>query len=76
MAKKKYQKFYKYKCTITEEEFTVTKEAPNPDELTSVTAFYEMHAEEDDRPEHIKIQSKQKLEEDQAQAEEEAQEQE
>ena len=62
MAKRKYEKFYNYKCTITDEEFTLTKEAPNPSELTSVKAYYEMHPEEDDRPEHIKILAKQELE--------------
>ena len=58
MAKrKKFKKIYRYQCTMTEEEFKTTREAPNPDELISIKAYYEMHPEEDDRPENIKKQS-------------------
>lgn len=57
MAKrKKFKKIYRYQCTMTEEEFKTTREAPNPDDLMSVKAYYEMHPEEDDRPEDIKKQ--------------------
>lgn len=41
---------------MTEEEFKTTREAPNPDDLMSVKAYYDMHPEEDDRPEDIKKQ--------------------
>lgn len=44
---------YRYKCTITEEEFKVTSKAKNPSELISIRAYYEMNPEEDDRPEAI-----------------------
>jgi hypothetical protein len=55
MAKrKKGKKIYKYECTITGEEYKMTAEAPNPDELTSVNAYYELQPEKDDRPAHIK----------------------
>jgi len=54
VARKKYKKTYEYKCTITEEAFTTTREAPHPDELISVKAYYQMHPEKDDRPESIK----------------------
>lgn len=56
MARKKFKKIYRYSCTLTGEEFKVTTEAKNPDDLMSVKAFYEMNPERDDRPEHIKIQ--------------------
>lgn len=54
MAKRRVKKEYKYQCSLTEETFTTTKEAPNPDELVSVEAYYELHPEEDDRPENVK----------------------
>lgn len=57
MARRKnFKKIYRYQCTMTEEEFKTTREAPNPDDLMSIKAFYEMHPEEDDRPENIKKQ--------------------
>ncbi len=56
MAKKKFERILKYKCTITGEEFKMSTEAPKPSELMSLRAYYEMHGEEDDRPEHIKKQ--------------------
>jgi hypothetical protein len=54
--RKKFKKIYRYQCTMTEEEFKTTREAPNPDDLMSVKAYYEMHPEEDDRPEDIRKQ--------------------
>ncbi|MCO4793020.1 MAG: hypothetical protein KC493_04870 [Bacteriovoracaceae bacterium] len=54
--RKKFQKIYRYQCSITEEEFKTTKEASNPEELMSIKAWYELHPEEDDRPESIKKQ--------------------
>lgn len=54
MARKKYKKIYTYQCTITEEEFKTTREAPSPDELVSINAYYDLHPEEDDRPESVK----------------------
>lgn len=57
MAKRKsYKKIYRYQCTITGEEFKTTREAPSPEELISVKAYYDLHPEEDDRPEAIKQQ--------------------
>lgn len=53
---KKYARNYVYKCTITGEEFQTTASAPNPDELVSVKAYYQLHQEEDDRPDYIKKQ--------------------
>lgn len=54
MAKKKFKRFYNYKCSLTEETFKVTKEAQHPEDLMSVKAFYQLHPEHDDRPEYIK----------------------
>lgn len=50
MKRKKEKLFYKYDCTITGEQFTVTQKAPSPKELVSVSAYYELHPESDDRP--------------------------
>jgi hypothetical protein len=60
VVKKKFKKIYNYKCTITEKEFKTTAEAPNPEDLTCVSAYYELNPENDDRPEHIKITLKSK----------------
>ncbi len=55
MAKRRSKKrIFKYQCTISGEEFRLTSEAPNPNELVSVNAYYDLHPEEDDRPEFIK----------------------
>lgn len=54
MARKKNVQIYRYRCTITDEEYKTTEKADNPDDLISVQAYYEMNPEEDDRPEHIK----------------------
>ena len=50
MKKRKEKTFYKYQCTLTQEEFITTRQAPHPDELISVKAYYDLHAQEDDRP--------------------------
>lgn len=65
MSKKKIKKIYKYECTITGETFKTTAEAENPGELTTVSAYYQMHPEKDDRPIEIKVKVKAK-EEDEA----------
>lgn len=52
--RKKEKKIYKYECTITGDQYTLTEKAENPDDLTSVKAYYEMHPEKDDRPADIK----------------------
>jgi len=54
MARKKKIRFYKYKCSITGEQFKVTSQAKNPDELLSVKAWYELNSDKDDRPEVVK----------------------
>ncbi len=66
MMKKKIKKIYKYECTITGEVFKTTDEAKNPGELTTVSAYYQMHPEKDDRPTEIKVKVKMKEEEDAA----------
>lgn len=58
MSKKKIKKIYKYECTITGESFKTTAEAPEPGELTTVSAYYQMHPDKDDRPIEIKIKVK------------------
>ncbi len=55
MAKRrKEKKTYKYECNLTEEKYILTAKAQNPDDLMSITAYYEMNSEEDDRPADIK----------------------
>lgn len=51
--RKKVKQTYRYKCTITDEEFKTTKQASNPEELISVAAFYELNPDRDDRPQNI-----------------------
>jgi hypothetical protein len=58
MSKKKIKKIYKYDCTITGESFKTTEEAEHPNELMTVSAFYQMHPEKDDRPAEIKLKVK------------------
>lgn len=64
--KKKIKKIYKYECTITGEVFKTTEEAKHPDELTTVSAYYQLHPEQDDRPIEVKIKLKAKEEEEAA----------
>ena len=66
MSKKKLKKIYKYECTISAESFKTTAEAPNPGELTTVSSYYQMHPDKDDRPIEIKIKVKAKEEEEAA----------
>ena len=54
MRKKKRIKYYNYECTITGQSYRTTEEAPNPDDLVSVTTYYELNPEHDDRPENKK----------------------
>jgi len=39
---------------MTGEQFTMTEKAPNPKDLVSVKAFYELNPEKDDRPAVVK----------------------
>jgi hypothetical protein len=55
MAKhKRAKRIYEYTCSISGEVFKTEKEAPRPKDLMSVKAYYEIHPENDDRPEKIK----------------------
>jgi hypothetical protein len=56
VARKKNIQIFRYKCTMTDEEFKTTRKAPNPDDLISVNAYYDLNPEMDDRPEHIKLE--------------------
>jgi hypothetical protein len=58
MSKKKIKKIYKYECNVTGEQFKTTAEAPAPGDLTTVSAFYQMNPELDDRPLEIKVKIK------------------
>lgn len=54
MKRRREKITYNYECSITGEQFTTTEKAPQPKELLSVKAYYEMHPEMDDRPAVIK----------------------
>ena len=58
MSKKKIKKIYKYECNVTGEMFKTTSEAPSPGDLMTVSAYYQMHTEEDDRPTEVKLKVK------------------
>lgn len=45
---------YNYQCSLTGEEYVTTEKAPNPKELLSVKAWYEMNPDQDDRPAVLK----------------------
>jgi len=53
VARPKKKIFYKYKCTLSGKEYKCTRKAPNPDELVSLKAYYDLNPEEDDRPANI-----------------------
>jgi hypothetical protein len=50
------KQFYSYECSITGKKFKRTRKVENTDELMSVHAYYDLHPENDDRPDHIKAQ--------------------
>ena len=54
MTRKQRKQIFRYKCTMTDEDFKTTRQAPQPDELISVNSYYELNPEKDDRPERIK----------------------
>ncbi|MBT3235537.1 MAG: hypothetical protein HN353_06280 [Bdellovibrionales bacterium] len=54
MARRKSRPTYSYRCSLTEAKYRTTREAPNPGELLSVRAYYELHPDEDDRPEKVR----------------------
>lgn len=56
MARKQKVQVFRYRCTMTDEEYKTTAKAENPDDLISVNSYYELHPEMDDRPEHIKLE--------------------
>ncbi|MBF0362520.1 MAG: hypothetical protein HQK49_15990 [Oligoflexia bacterium] len=58
MARKPEKRIYYYECSITGEKFKTTREAPNPKELISVDAFYDLNPDKDDRSPLIKDQRK------------------
>jgi len=45
---------FEYECSLTGERFKLTARAPQPKELLSVAAYYELNPEKDDRPAVIK----------------------
>ncbi len=54
MKRRREKITYNYECSLTQEAFVTTGKAPNPKDLMSVKAYYEMHPDEDDRPAIIK----------------------
>ncbi len=56
MARKKHIQIFRYKCTMTDEEYKTTRKITNVDDLISVNSYYELNPDMDDRPEHIKVE--------------------
>ena len=56
---------------MTGEEFKVTRQAPNPNELMSLEAYYQLYPEMDDRPEDIKREASLELQEQEQEQEQE-----
>ncbi|MFA5584442.1 MAG: hypothetical protein WDA09_09520 [Bacteriovoracaceae bacterium] len=45
---------FEYECSLTGERYKLTARAPQPKELLSVAAYYEMNPDKDDRPAVVK----------------------
>jgi len=54
MKRRREKVTYNYQCSLTAEEFVTTEKAPNPKELLSIKAYYEMNPDMDDRPAIVK----------------------
>lgn len=54
MKRRREKMTYTYECSLTNEQYVTTEKAPNPKELLSVKAYYEMNPDMDDRPAVIK----------------------
>ncbi len=54
MKRRREKITYNYECSLTGETFVTSAKAPNPKELLSVKAYYEMNPDMDDRPAVIK----------------------
>lgn len=54
MKRRREKITYNYECSLTGEQFVMTEKAPNPKDLLTVKAFYEMNPDMDDRPAVIK----------------------
>lgn len=54
MKRRREKVTYNYECSLTGEQYTTTERAPQPKDLVSVKAYYEMNPDMDDRPAIIK----------------------
>lgn len=54
MKRRREKITYNYECSLTAEPYVTTEKAPNPKELTSIKAYYELNPDMDDRPAIIK----------------------
>lgn len=54
MKRRRERVTYEYECTMTGEKYVRTEKAPNPKDLVSVKAYYELNADKDDRPAIVK----------------------
>ena len=54
MKRRREKVTYNYTCSLTAEEYVTTEKAPNPKDLLSIKAYYDMNPEMDDRPAVIK----------------------
>jgi hypothetical protein len=54
MKRRREKITYNYECSLTGEQFVMTSKAPNPKDLVTVKAYYELNPDMDDRPAIIK----------------------
>lgn len=54
MKRRRERVTYEYECTMTGDKFVRTEKAPNPKDLISVKAYYELNVDKDDRPAVVK----------------------
>ncbi len=50
MKRRREKITYNYECSLTAEAYVTTAKAPNPKDLVSVRAYYELNPDMDDRP--------------------------
>lgn len=54
MKRRREKMTYNYECSLSGEQYVLTQKAPNPKDLVSIKAYYELHPDMDDRPAIVK----------------------
>ncbi len=54
MKRRRERVVFNYECSLSGEAFTLTEKAPNPKDLVTIKAYYELNPEMDDRSAVVK----------------------